>query len=422
MYTLEELQTKTFKELKAIGHQIDALPAGDKRCRQNWIDAIAGVLPLLLQLLEVFSGVELVAEVIEVQHQELIEPKFGRIVYPRAARLIAAAAEAAVENFLGVKVEQRQEPIETFSGIEPIQELIEVQRQEAIEVQCQQAIEVQCQEAIAPAAEIFPGVTFDPAEFCENHAADIENYFASFIEANRPPNCGDKGCDRLETAIGNNFPVVEAALPAIETSVGVTFSFRFLAFYSPPQAENIRFKSDADGQLSLLDFDVVSTDEPPDPDDFDGNMFAFWAAYDAWVGEDEGGFEYLEEPPEVSLDSFCEWAPCPLEWYEPETIETIETSFIAFEISPVPIFCEGFANQSSSTCKFLIPVFDAWCDHQNDKDEPPDTGIFARLPVPKPPSFPSASVVAGDCSSSIKKFARSATFVSARASPGGDAM
>ncbi len=433
MYTLEELQAKTFKELKAIGYQFDTLPVGDKRSRQNWIDAIGGVLPPLLQLLETFPGVdrprnrsieeidfaeydeltfldvlelccnidkqladkslkqlqhlrtkvldliaidrpsadnfsgnkthraswirevrhqltyllqnrslvkaprglgrvevllwkgyiiedfdalllhvkffpqikdafvaievhhqqlivpaveifpavevESVAEAIEVQHQELIEPKFGRIVYPRAARLIAAAAEAAVENFPGVKVEQRQEPIETFSGIEPIQELIEVQRQEAI----------------ALAVENSPGVTFDPVEFSKTHAAEIDNYFASFTD-DRFPNRGDNGRGRLEiepklsqSAIApadKNPPGLSRKtstahqllellkssariLEPIENSPGVTFSPRFLALYSPPRSENIHFKFDADGQLSLLDFEIESVDEPPEPDDFE---------------------------------------------------------------------------------------------------------------------------------------------------------
>ncbi|MCC3586680.1 MAG: hypothetical protein JGK31_21940, partial [Microcoleus sp. PH2017_30_WIL_O_A] len=56
-----------------------------------------------------------------------------------------------------------------------------------------------------------------------------------------------------------------------------------------------------------------------------------------------------------------------------------------------------------------------------DTDEPPDTGIFARRPLPKPPSFPPMAVVAGDRSSS-KKLARSATLLSGRAPPGGDAQ
>ena len=78
MYTLEQLEQKSFRELRAIGHELNILPAGDKRCRQNWIDAIAGVhFPLLelLKLLEVSPGVEVdqVQEAIEVQCQEAIE-------------------------------------------------------------------------------------------------------------------------------------------------------------------------------------------------------------------------------------------------------------------------------------------------------------------------------------------------------------
>ncbi|MEG5048845.1 hypothetical protein [Microcoleus sp. B4-C1] len=69
---------------------------------------------------------------------------------------------------------------------------------------------------------------------------------------------------------------------------------------------------------------------------------------------------------------------------------------------------------------FFIPTFD-WCDRANrqiDTDEPPDTGIFARLPKPKPPSFPPMSVAAGD-----RYFRRLAILrLSGRSPPGGDAM
>lgn len=53
MYTLEELKRKNFAELKQVGNKLNVLPEGDRRCRQTWIDAIAGVNPPLLQLLEV---------------------------------------------------------------------------------------------------------------------------------------------------------------------------------------------------------------------------------------------------------------------------------------------------------------------------------------------------------------------------------
>jgi hypothetical protein len=213
---------------------------------------------------------------------------------------------------------------------------------------------------------------------------------------------------------------------------GIPLSDKFVTRYTPPQPEIIHFQSDADGQLSLLNFEVESVEEPPDPDDFEsldafreaiaiwdeqnesnsvhcehsfvhsepnsvhcehsfvhsepnsvycqppdphdfGSMFAFWAAYDAWdeASDDDS------EPLGISLDSFCEWAPCPEDWYEPHTL--LEPSKV-MELSPV--------RKSSITSDFFIPTFDRWGDRSNRNDEPPDTGIFARLPKPKPPTFP----------------------------------
>ena len=367
MYTLEELQAKTFKEIKAIGYQLNVLPAGDKRSRQNWIDAIAGVQPPLLELLEVSPGVEVesVAEAIE----------YGRIT-----------------GYLC-----RSRPIE-----------------------------VQALEPIAPATETSPGV-----ENC--------------TEADSPPNRGDNGRGRIESESELSKSAMafrpasygSAAKNLLDAEAddrnpiltGVTFSDSFLARYSPPQPENIHYQADANGQLSLLDFEVESVDEPPDPDDFEC-MFAFWAAYDAWCERTDDDSEHCEfssehyEPLPVlltSLDSMCEWAPCPLEWYEPETIETVSGTL---EISPVSV-------ESSSTCNFSIPTFDDWCDHPNDKDEPPDTGIFARLPGPKPPKFPPQAIGQSHDSdiSSTPKQVYCITYCMAagnsqpaRSPPGGDAM
>jgi hypothetical protein len=112
--------------------------------------------------------------------------------------------------------------------------------------------------------------------------------------------------------------------------------------------------------------------EPPDPEDFD-SMFAFWAAYDAW---DEAS-DNDSEPLEVSLESFCEWAPCPAHWYEPVALDS---SIKVLEMSP--------DSKSSITSEFFIPTFGSLGDRFKGRDEPPDTGIFARLPKPKPPTFP----------------------------------
>ena len=90
MYTLEELKQKSLKELKDIGWQRNVLPEGDRRCRQSWIDALVGVNPPLLKLLEdsPAASVDQVQDApIEVQAQEQpLESKFGRIVYPRPAQ------------------------------------------------------------------------------------------------------------------------------------------------------------------------------------------------------------------------------------------------------------------------------------------------------------------------------------------------
>jgi len=325
MYTLLELESKTFGELKKIGDELNVLPKGDRRRRQSWIDAIAGVNPPLLQLLEVSPGVEVdrvqepviepvesppAAESEQVQEPPL-ESKFGRIVYPKPA-----------------------------------------------------------QGAIVPAAK-----------------------------------------KHLEE---------ESDLNPILT--GLTFSANFLARYAPPQSESIHYKVitdgstvDSDGQLNLLDVQVVTEPEPPDPDDFESldafrkaitrwdwehptssfdhcsdllpnsvhceppnpedfdSMFAFWAAYDAW---DEASNDD-PEPLETSLDSFCEWAPCPADWYEQVALDG---SSKVLEMSP--------GSKSSITSDFFILTFDRWGDRLNRDDEPPDTGTLARWPKPKPPTFP----------------------------------
>ena len=171
----------------------------------------------------------------------------------------------------------------------------------------------------------------------------------------------------------------------------ITFSPGFLARYSPPQPENIHYQSDADGQLSLLDFEVESVDEPPDPDDFE-TLNAFREAIALWDAEHP-------EPLEVSLNSMSEWAPCPDDWYEPDIL--LELSEV-LELSP--------AIESSITCKFLLPgkfllpVFDAWCDRANCNDESPSAGVGARLSKLKPSSFPLMAIVVGNRVAERKNF------------------
>jgi len=110
MYTLEELKQKNLKELKEIGWQLNVLPDGDRRCRRNWIKALVGVQPTLLQLLEVSPGVETVQELIEVQAIGQIEIQAIEPIAPAAEtspsvpegdRPLVLTKDAA-ETFLGV--------------------------------------------------------------------------------------------------------------------------------------------------------------------------------------------------------------------------------------------------------------------------------------------------------------------------------
>jgi hypothetical protein len=177
--------------------------------------------------------------------------------------------------------------------------------------------------------------------------------------------------------------VSESAIaPAAKNPIltGVTFSDRFLARYSPPQAQIIHFQLDADGQLSLLDFEVQSVDEPPDPDDFE-SLDAFREALARWDCEHNEVSPEHNQPLQVSLDSFSLWGLCPADWYE--SVALLEPSSM-LELSQT---CK-----SSITSDFFIPTFDCLSDRSNKSDEPPDTGVFAKLPKPKPPRFPPATV------------------------------
>lgn len=610
MYTLEQLQQKNLKELKEIGWQLNVLPDGDRRCRQNWIDALIGVQPPLLQLLEDSPGVEFepVQEPIEVQAQEPllespaealecpscgavhalystkdyldrpeirclhcdysrfknypgaiqleaqeppIESKFGRIVYPKSTE--SPIANQALASFeIGDLVEsvherwgiEKKSLIGTvilihpsgkvrvnfgtggvFDYSRPGQDLIKASIQTVQEPIAQTAIETISDVESRPASADFHHSLTPTAESdgdsSSNETAslgsqtgdrvlalagdsqgsqgrallDRPNELTATFNDEQPPNRGD-GKGRLESEpkmsqsaiahaaknspgvsrktstahqllelfkssahIIEESPAAETEAEVLESAIvpaaknhlnqeeGITFSSTFLARYSPPQPEIIRFQSDADGQLSLLDFEVERQDEPPDPDDFE-RLEDFRRAIALWDAEHP-------EPLEISLDSFCEWAPCPDDWYEPEPSEVME-------LSPAP--------ESSITCNFSIPTFDAWCDRANrqtdsdeppnpedfdsmfafwaaydawvgedDTDEPPDTGIFAKLPGPKPPKFPPRAIGSDTAKKSlnanrhttrspiaaqahITHIAAGSSSQSGRSPPGGDAM
>ncbi|MEG4634655.1 hypothetical protein QUB56_34770 [Microcoleus sp. AR_TQ3_B6] len=227
--------------------------------------------------------------------------------------------------------------------------------------------------------------------------------------------------------------IVQAAKtsPGVEVDqtpilTGIALSDRFLATY-PPYFGEIHYKAEDSGQLNLLE--PVTDDEPPDPDDFE-SLDAFREAIARWDWEHPtSSFDYCSDllpssvqnelPLQVSLDSFCLWAHCPDDWYEPAVL-----------LEPSP------AHKSSITSDFFIPTFGSLGDRFNGSDEPPDTGIFARLPKPKPPKFPPQAVswaqvnhksaqVSRHPETISKLFHRVAAGISnqpARSPPGGDAM
>jgi hypothetical protein len=475
MYTLLELQAKTFGELKKIGDELNVCPEGDRRCRQSWIDAIAGVNPPLLQLLEFFPGVEVdraqeqiietvetspAAEAEQVQEPPL-ESKFGRIVYPRPAQ---GAIEPVAENSPGVEVDLVSEAIvlvaETSPGVEVdrVQDIINktwtswekeqcawlasakwcVHRGENKRIETflpvsktlrlegmKQGTEycaiwevsecvydfdgfplpvcssLYAQVPIVLAVKTSPGVEVDPVS---EAIVPVAEYFPD----NDAPKCSEcfddgfiqdefgcvKTCQCNEPKLSHK-KTQSAIVPATKISksdqnsilTGIVLSDRFLARYASPQAQTLHheitdgYKVDTDGQLSFLEAQVVSEPEPPDPDDFE-SPDAFREAIARWDWEHPSSFDHCSEPSsvqneplEVSLDSFCEWAPCPADWYEPDT--SLDQSKVSELLR---------AEESSITSDFFIPTFDRLGDLRND--EPPDTGIFAKLPGPKPPKFP----------------------------------
>jgi hypothetical protein len=416
MYTLLDLQAKTHAALKETGHELNVLPEGDRRRRQSWIDALVNVNPPLLQLLEVSPAApveqvqELIIETVEaspkaedVQAQEPpIESNFGRIVYPRPAQ---GAISQVAKTSPAVEVDRVQEPISQVAKTSPA---VEVDR---------------VQEPISQVAKTSPGVEVDQLPECshcfdDGYLEDASRLIKSCV-CSSEPRLSRQNAQRAIVPAAKNLPgrsktsstahqllelfktsahiIEDAPASEIEQKVsqsaieqagknqdfdlnpiltGLALSDRFLARYSPPQSEVFQFQTDADGQLTLIDFKVQSAPEPPDPDDFD-SLDAFREAIALWDAQNL-------EPLAVSMDSMCEWAPCPEEWYEPEPESLPLKASSMMELSPPAIEC------SITSANFTIPTFDAWCDRANRQadDEPPDTGFYAKRPKPNPPDFP----------------------------------
>jgi len=399
-------------------------------------------------------------ESIEVQRQESLESEFGHSVYPTAAKLTSQNEEARphldraetadIHNWRSPSTESDTDSSGARTGALGSQEGDRVlavsgnHQTDRGQVLSDLPVELtnfteadrleneprMSQSAIAQAAENSPGVDLDDElPECSNCFGDgyVEDEFGfvKFCQCETEPRLSHQ---RTQREIAPAAKISLNSKPDLNPILtGVCLSDRFLTRYSPPQSA-IHYKADTYGQLNLFDFETESSDEPPDPDDFESldafreaiarwdwehpdsfercsdilpssvhgepssvhcepnpvhceppdphdfdSMFAFWAAYDAWDEASDDGVDPLE----ISLDSFREWAPCPADWYEPAAL---------FE----PSLTLGLSSacKSSRTSGFFIPTFDAWCDRSYGSDEPPDTWFFARLPKPKPPKFP----------------------------------
>ena len=263
------------------------------------------------------------------------------------------------------------------------------------------AFELACKALPGVSFENIPGVEIEVLVLPES-SDTLDTFPAVEIEAQPLP----ESSDTLDT-----FPAVEIEL--------VILSDRFVATYAPPQVR-IHFQVDADGQLSLLDFQVESVvEEAPDIDDFE-SLDAFREAIALWD---------FQHPIDISLDSFSSWAPCPDEWYEPiagtenspgvDCVQSLPESFDTLAASPGVKLDHVLAFfESSSTSDFFIPVFG--CDRP---DEPPTAGVGARLPKPKPPSFsPSHPKLTLNAYQTHSCFVGGTVGHLGRSPPGGDAM
>ncbi len=406
-----------------------------------WVELDGGGRKIVICRPKELELIELVAEE-SAAKQEPIESKFGRIVYPKvAAELIAPAAK----NLTSGGINETRPNTDRTGSADLYQRCLHSTQPDGnnsgIETETLGSRKGDRVLAVPGDSQA------DRRRVLPNQSNELT---ATIFTDEQSPNRGDGlGGVESEVKVSQSAIALDAKisvgveadrpLEPMKIPPGVALSLRFLSFYSPPQSESICYKADIDGQLSLLDFEVQSEVEPPDPDDFESlddfrNAIALWD---------------IEHPEslEVSLDSFTYQAH--YELAEPSEVMEFSSAILA----------KGCVNESSSTYNFSIPTFDAWCDrtNRNSSDEPPTAGVGARRPKPKPPSFSPMVVAAGDRTNrnssdepltagvgarrpkpkppsflpmvvaagdrfSIKRFVRSAIILSARAPPGGDVV
>ena len=208
----------------------------------------------------------------------------------------------------------------------------------------------------------------------------IEQHQLSPVPQSSDTSVASLGVDRVQE------PIAQAAnfVPGVEVD------------RSPVLSEGLLFLIGSWLVVSLPRLRSFTLDEPPDPHDFE-SLDVFHEAIALWDSQH----------PDISFDSFTYWAPCPDDWYEPAGAENFPG------VDHIQAFLE-----SSSTSDFFIPVFE-----RDRPDEPPTAGVGARLPKPKPPSFPPTHTKRiSNAYQTHSCFVGATAGYSGRSPPGGDGM
>ncbi|MEG4842482.1 hypothetical protein [Microcoleus sp. B9-D4] len=283
MYTLEQLQQKNLKELKEIGQQLSVLPDGDRRCRQNWIDALVGVQPPLLQLLETSPGVEVepVSEAIEVQDQEpLLESSPSAVECPSCGAVHALYSTTEYDYFGRSEircVHCNYSRFKNYPGpIQPEPQEPPIEYGRITSYLCHpQPIET------PPGVESKFGRIVYPKSAVKSIAQNIEqkvsqSAIVQVLEKSLDVSRKSSAHISVIVPATKNLPRAQSDLNPILT--GLTLSDKFLATYLPPNF-SADYDAELDGQLKLLD--RVTAPEPPDSDDY-STLAQFWAVMNAW--------------------------------------------------------------------------------------------------------------------------------------------
>lgn len=261
MYTLLELESKTFGELKQIADELSVLPEGDRRCRQTWIDAIVGVNSPLLQVLEVSP-----AEEVQAQEQQVLEISPAEEVQEPMIETVEIfpAENQQSQEWVDTEPPNREDYEFREEYDEALKEWRTATNQEApLESKFGRIVYPKpAEEPIAQAAKTSPAVEVDPVQ-----EAPLESKFCHIVYPKPAP--------KPIAQAAENPPGVESDQNPILTNADA---------WNPAEFREVIYAVEPSGQLNLLEWDVS---EPPEPDDYKGDMFAFQAAYDHWLSTSE---------------------------------------------------------------------------------------------------------------------------------------